>query len=156
MEIEIIKNRDRVVLEKQRTSIFKSSRTGVEVTRGPQAATTRRSIKGRWFGGMTSIQQFWWGHPNRDVLKVTMTSKERTSPTHQTWCSKGCWNRKPPLERTAGRLCPRWETWFPLESEGDRDHSGTSERTGKVLLMTNHRESGRRESHWWKYRDSRG
>lgn len=43
------------------------------------------------------MQQSGWGHTNRDMLKVTMTSKEGTSPTCQA-----CWNRKPPLERVGG------------------------------------------------------
>lgn len=86
------------MLEKPRPkNFFKSSGTRVGVTGSPQVAATRRSNKGRWFGGVTSMQQSGWGHTNRDMLKVTMTSKEGTSPTCQA-----CWNRKPPLERVGG------------------------------------------------------
>lgn len=98
IDIEITMNCDRVMLKKQQPRIFLNL-WGWEwgVTRGPQVAATRRSNKGRWFGGMTSVQQSGWGYTNRDVLKVTMTSKEGTSPTYQA-----CWNRKPPLERVGG------------------------------------------------------
>ena len=96
MEIGITKNGGRVMLEKQRTRIFTSLGMGMGVTWGPQGAATR-SIKGRWFVGMTSEQQFWWGHTNKDIPKVTMTSKEGTSPT-----------TRPSGSRAAGTGTPPW------------------------------------------------